>query len=157
MGALWDRAWVWNTAHCWYNYPFHPLGNVFAQWILYIEYTNLVIMSLRISCLYIQYRICQKILLFGGTICLKWPSTGLSFSPSSLMWNERWADKSDLKQRMCSPDLHPFRIFGRCLSTTWPRWPCWRWAGATTCIGWVFEYLSTRVLEYLNSAFELSI
>ena len=26
VGALWDRPWVWNTAHCWYNYPFHPLG-----------------------------------------------------------------------------------------------------------------------------------
>jgi len=25
VGALWDRPWVWNTAHCWYNYPFHPL------------------------------------------------------------------------------------------------------------------------------------
>ena len=24
--AFWDRPWVWNTAHCWYNYPFHPLG-----------------------------------------------------------------------------------------------------------------------------------
>ena len=27
VGTLWDRPWVWNTAHCWYNYPFHPLGN----------------------------------------------------------------------------------------------------------------------------------
>jgi len=23
--SLWDRPWVWNTLHCWYDYPFHPL------------------------------------------------------------------------------------------------------------------------------------
>ena len=36
MGALWDRPWVWNTAHCWYNYPFHPLGMSYAI-VLYIH------------------------------------------------------------------------------------------------------------------------
>ena len=24
--ALWDRPWIGNTFHCWYNYPFHDLG-----------------------------------------------------------------------------------------------------------------------------------
>lgn len=23
--SLWDRPWVWNTLHCWYDYPFHAL------------------------------------------------------------------------------------------------------------------------------------
>ena len=26
--SLWDRPWLWNTLHCWYNYPFHPLGEL---------------------------------------------------------------------------------------------------------------------------------
>lgn len=23
--TLWDKPWVWDTVHCWYNYPFHSL------------------------------------------------------------------------------------------------------------------------------------
>ena len=26
--CLHDKPWVWNTAHCWHGYPYHPIGNL---------------------------------------------------------------------------------------------------------------------------------
>jgi len=25
--CLYDKPWLWNTAHCWYSYPYHPIDN----------------------------------------------------------------------------------------------------------------------------------
>jgi len=34
---IWDKPWVWNTAHCWYNYPFHEIDP--AVWWYYMVQT----------------------------------------------------------------------------------------------------------------------
>ena len=102
--ALWDRPWVGNTFHCWYNYPFHQLGE--NESMGFHENRDHDVNPLPI----IHYRICLSVLnqisfrhwapncsfdpiffcrfsciiflqiqQFGGTTCSRWRSTGPSW------------------------------------------------------------------------------
>ena len=80
----------------------------------------------------IQLVTLKKVLLYhiilhypGGIIWWSWPFTGLYSSRSLSMWKERWLRISWSMWPDHALTEIVLRIFGKCLSITWPLLPWW--------------------------------
>lgn len=37
--CLWDKPWLWDIRHCWYDYPFHPMpGDIWCYYMMELSF-----------------------------------------------------------------------------------------------------------------------